>query len=436
MTARHIDQRGRIEPAVGVLNATSIVTSSDSRILDLFDAGPTAAGASVTPNSSMRLSVVYACVRLIAGAIAGLPKSFYQRNDNGGAIKTRHPYWWLLNELMAPAFPAAAAWEYIAATVLLRGDCICYIARNRQGVPTAIIPWPREHTVIKRVPGANAGDPPTVRYFFHDEGRYFGADAGDVLHFSGFGYNHCNTFESMSVIQWGARNGIGIAIKGDEFAGKFFGTGAQPQFAVTTPNKMSGELQQKFSDAFERKYSGNGPNSKPLMLTEGLQVQQLTMSAVDAQLLESRQWQVVDVCRAFGVPPFMVAEMGKATYNNTENLGVDFVKYSLSPHLVRWEQEINIKLFRTATYYVRFNVDGLQRGDLQARANYYKAAIGGTQAPAWMSANQIRELEDMPPMDGGDSLYRPKEALNGASAPDSQQPAESASPAEPRQQQS
>ena len=152
------------------------------------------------------------------------------------------------------------------------------------------------------------------------------------------------------------------------------------------------------------------------MLTEGLDVKELSMTAQDAQLLESRQWQVVDIARAFGVPPFMVAEMGKATYNNTENLSTDFVKYTLAPHLQRFEQEINIKLLRNRRRYIKFRTDGLQRADLKSRADYYKAALGGTQAPGWMEPNEVRQLEDMPDHTDGEGLARPKDT--GPAAPE------------------
>lgn len=406
---------GRIEPVIGnIADGDTVVSSDRARMFELFGDMPTASGAPVTWTSAMKVSVVYACVRLMAGAIAGLPKAIYERVSDDEDRKVRHDYWWLLNERPCSSFSAATMWEYIMTTVLLRGDMICYLVRNRAGVVTAIIPWPRSKVEIIRTQPKDPRAPAYNTYYFHSEAGSFGAQEDDVLHFAGFGFDGC---KSMSVIQWGARSGIGIAIRSDEFAGKFFSSGAQPQFALKTPNKMDPKLQDELRDAWVKKYSGTGPNGIPLILTEGLDVQELTMTAQDAQLLESRQYQVVDIARAFGVPPFMVAEMGKATYNNTENLSVDFVKYTLGPHLVRFEQEMNIKLFRGPRYYTRCNVDGLQRADLAARSTYYKAAIGGTQNPAWMTPNEIRRLENAPPLPGGDQLYQPKGTTDGSSDP-------------------
>ncbi len=410
------ERRERIEPRLGNIAEGETVVSSDRvKMLDLFGEMNTASGAAVTDRTAMRVAAVYACVRLIAGAIAGMPKTFYERVENGPAEKVKHDYWWLLNERPCSSFSAATFWEFVLTQILLRGDAICYLVRNRAGVVTGIIPWPRSRVEIERVLPKDPRQPAYNRYYFQADTGYFGADEDDVLHFPGFGFDGKS---SMSVIQWGARNGIGIAIRSDEFAGKFFSQGAQPQFALKTTSKMTPEQQELLRAAWVAKYSGNGPNGIPLVLTEGVDVKELTMSAVDAQLLESRQWNVVDIARAFGVPPHMVGEMGKATYNNTENLGADVVKYTFGPHLQRVEQELNIKLFRGPRFFVKCNPDGLMRGDLKARSDYYKAALGGTQSPAWMVPNEVRELENLPPRTDGNTIAKPKEQPEPAKQPE------------------
>lgn len=405
----------RVEPRLGnMLSEGETISSSDVRVLNLFASGSSVAGAAVTEATSMRVSAVYACVRLIAGAIAGLPLPIYERTEEGKK-RADHDYWWLLNERPCPTYSAAQFWEFVVWQVLLRADAVCYLVRNRAGRVTSIVPFKREQVQIELERSKDPREPSVLRYYFSVEGGYFGAEQEDVLHFTGFGFNGCH---GMSVIQWGARNGIGIAIRGDEYAGKFFTTGGTPQFAIKTAGKMSPDQQEELKSSWVEKYgSHGGPNSTPLVLTQGLDVATLSMTAQDAQLLESRQWQVVDIARAFGVPPFMIAEMGKATYNNTENLGADFVKYTLSPHLNRWEQELNIKLFKAPRYYAEFNVDGLMRGDATARANYYKAALGGTQQPAWMVPNEVRALENLPPVAGGNDLAKPQPGTG--KAPDS-----------------
>jgi HK97 family phage portal protein len=419
--------RQLVAPKIGnIVEGETALSSDRVKMGEIFNFDSlTSAGAHVTATSAMRVSVVYACVQRIAGAIAGLPLPIYERK---GSERERvdHDFWWLLNERPCAAWSAATFWEFIVAQTLLRGDGISYIARNRLGVPQAFIPWPRGQVEIERVTFDDARTPSRLRYYFSDGNKYFGADQDDVLHFPGFGFNGVS---SMSVIQWGARSGIGIAIQGDRYAGRFFESGGRPQIAIRAPGEFTVDQQNEFRTAWISRYSATpGVDAIPFFLTEGLDVKELTLSAVDAQLLESRQWQVIDICRAFGVPPFMVGEMGKATYNNSENLGADFVKYTLGQHLNRIEQELNIKLFRLPRFFTEFNVAGLQRGDSAARAAYFKAALGGTQSPGWMTPDEVRKTENLPPIAGGNKLYKPEPA---APAPDPEpEPAPKPAPTE------
>lgn len=413
--------RKRVEPTIsnegGITSRERLVVSSDTEaMLKLFGEPATASGAQVNDKSAMRVSAVYACVSLIAGAIGSLPLTVYERNG-GTRTAIEHDLWWLLNERPSANHSAATFWNSAVAQILLRGDAVAYLVRNRAFKVTAIILWPRDLVTIQRIIPEDPKQPPRLRYYFQGLEGYFGAEQDDVLHFPGFGFNG---WQSMSVIQWGARSSIGIAIKGDEFAGKFFSQGAQPQFAIKAPGEMTLEQQEQFRQAWVAKYSGSGggPNGIPLMLTEGLDVKELTMSAADAQLIESRQWQVVDIARAFGVPPFLIGETDKQTSfgAGVEQMGIGFVKYTLMPHITRIRQELNHKLFQTSRYFIDFNVDSLMQADSKGRAEYYKAALGGTQNPAWMTPNEVRHVEKLPPIKGGDELSKPKDQTN-AQAP-------------------
>ncbi|MEK7947649.1 phage portal protein [Pigmentiphaga sp. YJ18] len=387
----------RAEPHIGALIEGETVESSDRvRMAEIFDMPMTASGAPVTETSSMRVAAVYACVTRIAGAIAQLPIHVYERVDSE-SLRVEHPYWWLLNEQPCPVWSRAAYWEFIVAQMLLRGDGIAYIARNRAGQVTGLIPWPRGRVQVEVVNGATPREPKRLKYFFQDDEGNFGADQDDVLHVPGFGFNGKH---GMSVIQWGARNGIGIAIRGDEFAGKFYSQGAQPQFAVKTPGKMGPDLQDQFRDAWVKKYSGNGPNGIPLILTEGLDVKELTMSAVDAQLLESRQWQVLDIARAFGVPGPLVGEMDKSSSwgSSIEQLVLGFSKFTIGPHLTRIKDELNRKLFRTYRYYCVHNRDAMLEPDAKTQSEFIAKALGGPGTQGYMAVNEARRNKGLPPI--------------------------------------
>lgn len=411
--------RQRVEPVIGNLADGETVSSSDIRMFEIFGEGRTPAGAAVTDKTAMRVSAVYSCVSLIAGSIAMLPLPVYER-DGETRVRADHDYWWMLNEQPCSAWTSQAYWEFMLTQMLLRADGISYLARNRAGAVTGIIPWPRSKVGIERVLTGNPKDPVQLRYFFQDEQGYFGAHQDDVLHFPGFGFDGC---KSMSVIQWGARNGIGIAIKGDEHAGQFFSQGGKPEVAIQAKGEMKPKQQEEFREAWVRKYSGNGPNAIPLILTEGLDIKELTMSAVDQQLLESRQWQVIDIARAFRVPPHMIGETTKTTSwgSGLEQQSIGFVQYTLGPHLNRIKQELNRKLFRTSRYFVEHNVDGLLAGDSKAQAEYFGKALGGPGAQGWMTVNEVRRLKNLPPVPGGNELYQPDPNHNPAPGGGSQE---------------
>lgn len=393
----------RVEPTIGNIVEGDTALSSDAvKMFEIFGTPPTDSGAVVTETTSMRVSAAYACTSLIAGAIATLPIPIFERSSDS-RVRSDHGYWWLLNEQACPQWQSAAMWEFIVSQVLLRGDGIVYLVRNRAGEVTNLIPFPRSRVMIERVVPDRPGSPSRLKYFFQDVNGYFGAEQEDVLHFPGFGFNG---IRSMSVIEWGARNGIGIAMKGDEFAGKSFAHGGKPEVAIRAPGEMTPEQQNDFRDAWVAKYAGTGPNGIPLILTEGLDVKELSMSAVDQQLLESRQWQVIDIARAFRVPPHMIGETTKSTSFGAgiEQQGIAFVQYTLGPHITRFKNELNRKLFRTSRYFCEFNTDSLMSGDSKSQAIYFGKALGGPGAQGWMSVNEVRRLKNLPPKDGFDDV--------------------------------
>ncbi len=399
----------RIEPTIGNVVEGETISSSSLRMYEIFGNPATSSGAVVSPAASMRVSAVFACVSLIAGAISQLSLPVFERVGEA-RIRADHDYWWLLNEQFAPAWTAGTAWEFLVAQMLLRGDGVAYIMRNRAGLATGFIPWPRDQVMILEQAKSSPREARRLQYTFYDDDGYFTVDQDDVLHFPGFGFNGTH---GMSVIQWGARNGIGIAIQGDEHAGKFFAEGGKPEVAITTTGKMAPGQQDEFRNAWVSKYGGMQGNKRiPLILTQGLDIKELTMSAVDQQLLESRQWQVIDIARAFGVPPHMIGETTKATSfgSGIENMGIGFVKYTLGPHLKRLRDELNRKLFRTARYFVEHNVDSFMAGDSKTQGEYFGKALGGPGAQGWMTVNEVRRLKNLPPIEGGDTLYQPKDS--------------------------
>lgn len=383
---------------------STVIKFGDAEAFDLFGALPTDSGAVVNAKTAMRISAVYACVSLIAGALAMMSYPVYRRTEKGKERAT-HAYQALLNEQACPEFTSASMWEFVVTQMLLRGDALCYLHRVGPEV-RSVIPIPRGHWVVDRDDAPQPGMPGRLKYAINFEEGYRGVQQEDVLHFPGFGFDG---LEGMSVIQWGARAASGIAIQGDRWAGKFFGRGAQPAHAVRAPGQMTTEQQDEFRQAWEKAYGGKGPTGRPLILTEGLDIEELSMSAKDAQMLEARQWQVVDIARAFRVPPHLVGETTPATSwgSGIQQMSVGFSIYTLGPHVNRIKQELNRKLFSGTDYFIEPDQRVLMRGDDKARAEYYKTALGGTQQPGWMEPNEVREKENLPPHEDGGGLSKP-----------------------------
>ncbi len=380
------------------------VPSSDRvRMGEIFGPALTASGASVTPASAMRVAAVYACVRLIAGVIATLPLPVYRKTNDGRERDDKHPLWWLLNWEPTPRYSASLFWQRVVAQFLLRGDAFVWIMRDQNGRARELYPLKSEDVIVR------AKDR-RLQYFFRDEdGKARGLDQDDVLHFPCFGFDGTR---GMSVISFAAREAIGIALRADQFAGQFYGNGVHPQFALQSPGTMTADQIEVLRNQFEERYSGKGFSSRPLVLTEAMDVKELSMSAKDAQLLEARQFQIIDIARAFGVPPHMIGETSASTSWGTgiEQMTIGFVKFAIQPHLTTIENELNRKLLRVGSPYVEFLIEGLLRGDSKARAEYFKTALGGTQAPGWMKPNEVRRADNLP-RDAdpeSDKLYRPK----------------------------
>ena len=381
--------------------------SSDT--MESFGVYPTAAsGVAVTPASAMRVSAVFACVQRIAGTIATLPLNIYERTKTGRK-RVDSPLWYLLNEQPTARYTAASHWESTASAFLLRGDGFTFIGRDGMGNVKELIPLPWDAVHVER-DLSQVGE--ALKYLVRDEARNFGVDASDMLHFPGFGFSG---IRSMSVIQYAARNAAGNALAMDEFSGRFFAGGAHPSIVLQTDSKMGADQIAKLQTAFANKYSGvDNAHRLPLVLTEGLTAAPLSINADDSQLLDARKFQVVDIARAFGVPPHLIGETSAATSwgSGIESMSRGFVTYTLQPHLKRIEQEINRKLWPTrAKYFVEFDRDVLIEGDSAAQSAYFRAALGGPgTGVGWMTVDEIRTKKNLEPL-GGDAaeLYDPRD---------------------------
>jgi len=396
-------------------SAVSNVTY-DQSVMESFGVMPGAAGITVTPVSAMRVAAVFACVQKIAGAISTLPLEVFKMDGDTPVKQPRDDLWYKLNEQPSPQFTASSHWEGVSVNQLLRGDGFTWVRRNvnntiREFLP---LPWSAVHPQLQT--------DGSVRYYINYQGISTWISPEEILHFPGFGFDG---LKSMSVIAYAARNAVGNALAMDEYSGKFFQNGAHPSILIKASGKMSPEHITELQTSFANKYSGlDNAHRLPLVLTQGLDAKEISLSAEDAQLLEARKFQVIDIARAFGVPPHMIGETSASTSwgSGIESMSRGFVTYTLQPHLKRIEQELNRKLFpRDTGRFIRFDREALIEGDSKAQAEYNRAALGGPgTGQGWMSVDEIRKAKRLAPLGGSCAeVYDPREvAQANASASD------------------
>ncbi len=377
-------------------------------VMEAFGVSGSSSGIPVTPESAMRVSAVYACVEKLSGGVSTLPINIYKTDGMDRKLLPKDMIWYLLNEEPAEQYTAASSWEKVVIDNSLRGDSFALIRRKLDGSIKELFPLPWTTVLLRRMPGGK------IRYYVfypeYDIKTWF--DSSEILHFPGLGFDG---IRSMSVIKYAARNATGNAISMDEYSGKFFQNGAHPSIILQYPNKVSNDQVNQLQESFARKYSGLDNYHKiPLVLSEGGTAKEISLSAEDAQLLEARKFQVVDIARAFGVPPHMIGETSASTTwgSGIEAINRGFFTYTLQMRLVRIEQELNRKIFRQEPQYrIEFDRDALLEGDSAAQSTYYRAALGGPGTGiGWMTVDEIRKRKNLSPFGGvAAEIYDPRQ---------------------------
>lgn len=351
------------------------------------------AGETVTEASVLALSTAWACVNLLAGTIASLPLMVY-RTDRSGArqVAPDHPLYRILHDSPNLDQTALDFWEYGCASIELRGNMHATISRSGSKV-TALTPI-YAPVQARRLPGGE------IRYAWSEDGRSYDVEASEVFHVRGFGGH---PLSGLSTLAFG-RNTFSLATAIDRAAGETFANGLRPSGVLTFDKFLNDAQRQTVEDKLVGKFAGAMNAGRPMVLEGGTTWTQLTINPEDAQMLQSRSFSVEEVCRFFGVPPFMVGHTEKSTSWGTglEQQTLAFQKFTLRRRLKRIEQSIAKQLLTPADrangITVEFNLEGLLRGDSAARSAFYIAALTN----GWMTINEVRALENLPPVRGGD----------------------------------
>ena len=368
-----------------------------------FFMGNSAAGKSVTERSAMQMTAVYSCVRILAEAVAGLPLHLYRYRDDGGKEKaTDHPLYLLLHDEPNPEMSSFVFRETLMTHLLLWGNAYAQIIRNGKGEVLALYPLMPNKMSVDR-------DESGQLYYAYTRSAEEAKTAetgqvilrpSDVLHIPGLGFDGLVGYSPIAM----AKNAIGLAIATEEYGAKFFANGAAPSGVLEHPGTIKDPSRVR--EAWQSQFGGSANSGKIAVLEEGMKYTPISISPEQAQFLETRKFQINEIARIFRVPPHMVGDLEKSSFSNIEQQSLEFVKYTLDPWVVRWEQSIARTLLtedEKRTYFVKFNLEGLLRGDYASRMNGYATA----RQNGWMSANDIRELENLdriPAEEGGD-LY-------------------------------
>ncbi|HEM4149790.1 TPA: phage portal protein [Streptococcus suis] len=353
--------------------------------------GRTTSGENVDEFKAMQTTAVYACVRILAEAVASLPIHVYERTSTGKEKKVEHPLYFLLHDEPNPEMSSFVFRETLMTHLLIWGNAYVQIIRDRSGQVISLYPLLPDKMSVHR-------DESGKLYYkykrqseenpnFKEKGDAI-LKADDVLHVPGLGFDGLIGYSPIAL----AKNAIGMTLATENYGASFFKNGANPGGVLEHPGILKDP--KRVRDSWNAVYNGVTNAHKVAVLEEGMKYTQVGIPPEEAQFLQTRKFQINEIARLYRIPPHMVGDLEKSSFSNIEQQSLEFVKYTLDPWVVRLEQAFKRSLFlpeEKKTYFVKFNVDGLLRGDYQSRMNGY--AIG--RQNGWLSTNDIRELEDL-----------------------------------------
>ncbi len=347
-------------------------------------------GKRVTDRTALQHIAVYACVRVLSEAIAQLPLHVYKYNDKGKERVLQHPLYFLLHDQPNPEMTSFVFRETLMSHLLIYGNAYAQIIRNGRGDVIGLYPLMPDKMKVDR----DEKNRLIYIYSRYDEANPNLKEQGDiifyadeVLHIPGLGFDGLVGYSPIAL----AKNAIGISIACEDYGASFFGNNANPSGVLEHPGVIKNP--DKLRDAWHRAYGGRNAH-KVAVLEEGVKFTPISIPNNEAQFLETRKFQIEEIARMYRVPLHMISDLDHATFSNVEHLSLDFVKYSLDPWIVRWEQSLQKALLSDSEkgrYFIKFNVDGLLRGDYASRMQGYSIGIQN----GFLCPNDVRELEDM-----------------------------------------
>ena len=336
--------------------------------------GRTTSGKPVNERTAMQTTAVYACVRILAEAVASLPLHVYEYQDDGGKkLVHDHPLYYLLHDEPNPEMTSFVFRETLMSHLLIWGNAYAQIIRDGAGRVLGLYPLLPDKMEVQRddkgniyyVYSRNSDENPMFKEYGNIKLK-----AEDVLHIPGLGFDGLIGYSPIAM----AKNAVGMTLACEEYGASFFANGANPGGVLEHPGVLKDP--SKVRESWNSVYRGVSNAHKIAVLEEGMKYQQIGIPPEEAQFLETRKFQINEIARLYRIPPHMVGDLDKSSFSNIEQQSLEFVKYTLDPWVIRWEQSLQRSLLlpgEKGKYFIKLNVDGLLRGDYQSRMNGYAA---------------------------------------------------------------
>lgn len=387
--------------------STPVNSHDESFWRSLFPSVSSKAGVNVTSETALRTSTVYACVRVLAESVASLPITVFKRDEDGDKEPAKdHSLHRLLHDTPNELQTSFEFRELMMTRLNLKGNYYAFKETNNAGRIANLVPLNPDRVEVK---GSDENGNREIIYEFTPPGsKTIVIPSDEMWHIPALSTNGVTGISPITV----ARDAIGLAIATEEHGSKLFANEARPSIVLQTDGELSIDGQKRLKTTWDEAFKGSSNSWKTVVLEEGLKVQPLGFTNEDSQFLETRNFQVSDIARIFRVPAVMIGHPDTTmTFASAEQFFLSFVVHTLRPWLVRIEQSANMHLLtekeRAEGFFVEFTIDGLLRGDIKSRFEAYAMGRQNT----WLSANDVRRLENMNRVEGGDVYENPNIAV-------------------------
>jgi HK97 family phage portal protein len=377
------------------------------RLTDSF--ARTKSGIGITPETALQTSAVFACVRVLSETVASLPLMIYRKNGDKKEVDEKHYLYPILHDSPNPWQTKFELFEMLVGHQALRGNAYAYKVMDGFGRVKGFVPLSPARMEVE---ASGDFDNPQITYRYRGEGQQQPEefDSSEIWHLKGLS---SDGFTGLSPLTM-ARESIGLAQAAEEHGGMYFRNGASPSMVASTPGKLSPDARKNINESLASATTGSNKH-KIILLEQGLDAKAIGLGNRDSQYLETRQFQVQEIARIFRVPCILIGHPDSAsTYASAEQFMLSFVTHTIRPWVTRIEQSINKYIIspsdRKAGVYAEFKLDALLRGDTVSRYSAYSQAL----ASMWMNRNEVRALENLNPVEGGDEFENPNTSTQEA----------------------